>query len=659
MIRNFFFGWQLVGLILLPFVVLADTDSVDVSLVVNCDGGNCSSSISPPPAAVLGCTDPAATNYNSSATQNDGSCQYPPTMANVSNFSATYEPAGARVRLNWINPTAANFAAVRIVRATSAPATDPQSGTFIYDGSDEQTYDTAIVSGQTYFYTAFARDSNGLYASGAVASVTVPGEEVPPEEEDDEPPPIEDIDGDGFPDVPDPFSFLPDAGVVDDPVLARLELGDFLFLQTGERPQYLSDRGQIFIQGEKDLTVLIRGEKLPEALKTIGVTITDPSDPRRSFSFLLRRDLVTGVYSARLGPFARPGLYPVYISIINFQNQSIKRLRGQLLVAGAGVVTSPLQVVTDRVVSPVVIASGLAVGVAESFSLFSHIGSLYDLYLLILHFFNALWRFLGWKRRSKFWGTVYDSVTKRPLDPAYVVVRQNGQDVNTAITDLDGRYGFFLPDGAYSLLANKTHYQFPSVKLNSRASDELYDHLYYGQTFKNTAGEVINWNIPLDPVAFDWNEFAKDKRGFFILHSKKEKRRQRIVAAIYGFGLILALRGLLFAPSWINIAVIILYLLTPAGRWWWRRKRSVISVTSVATGLPLPFAIVRAFAPGVNQQIRSVVADQFGRLFFLTPPGDYYFTVEEKQVDGSYKQVYQTPTLNLERGLLDRNLVIP
>ena len=32
---------------------------------------------------------------------------------------------------------------------------------------------------------------------------------------------------------------------------------------------------------------------------------------------------------------------------------------------------------------------------------------------------------------------VYDSVTKRPLDPAYVIIRKNGEDTGTAITDLE------------------------------------------------------------------------------------------------------------------------------------------------------------------------------------------------------------------------------
>jgi len=49
------------------------------------DGGQTGGGEQPPaedPTVVSGCTDSSATNYNSSATQDDGSCQYPPVEEN-------------------------------------------------------------------------------------------------------------------------------------------------------------------------------------------------------------------------------------------------------------------------------------------------------------------------------------------------------------------------------------------------------------------------------------------------------------------------------------------------------------------------------------------------------------------------------------------------
>ncbi len=55
---------------------------------------------------------------------------------------------------------------------------------------------------------------------------------------------------------------------------------------------------------------------------------------------------------------------------------------------------------------------------------------------------------MGYKRRKRPWGTVYDSVTKQPLDPVYVTLfGADKKEVTTSITDIDGRYGFFVPAG--------------------------------------------------------------------------------------------------------------------------------------------------------------------------------------------------------------------
>jgi hypothetical protein len=54
----------------------------------------------------------------------------------------------------------------------------------------------------------------------------------------------------------------------------------------------------------------------------------------------------------------------------------------------------------------------------------------------------------GLKKKAPPWGVVYDSVTKRPLDPAYVVLKNlQGKQIASAITDLDGRYGFLVEPG--------------------------------------------------------------------------------------------------------------------------------------------------------------------------------------------------------------------
>ncbi len=663
--------------------VFAATDGVQVDLSVTRPTGGGGGD--PPTTVVSGCTDPLATNYNSSATVDNGSCTYPPVgVPNASNFSGNYSSSQARVNLTWQNPSYAEFSAVRVVRSTSGFPAGPNDGLLIYDGSGQATTDTGVSAGQTYFYTAFVRSISGEYSSGAVTAVTVPTIETPaPDDElpppDDEPspdgePPSPPGDGgpggedtppgdDGTPGgggetpPPDPFQIFPE--VVDqDPIVLSLDLGDFVFFQPGERQKFFRSGENVSIVAGKDVSIMIDYDRLPEALKTIGLTIVDPENPKRSSSFILRINKDKTAYTANIGSLFKAGTYPIYISIINFKNQTIKRLVGKLIVGSGLSPARSLAGTVGRITSPVITVVGLGTGLAQALSLTSQINSFSDFYFLIIHFWSILLRGLGLRKRLKPWGVVYDSVTKRPLDPAYVIIKKDDQDVTTAITDLDGRYGFFLPAGAYTIVANKTHYRFPSEKLAGRTSDELYENIYFGEPFPLASGEVVNQNIPLDPIAFDWNEFAKEQQGFFILHSRREGRRNFIYNTLFVGGLVLSIYNLVFKPSLINLIVPVFYLGILSLKYFWAVHRPAVAVKRAITGLPVPFAVIRAFIPSVNQEVKTVVADAMGRFFLLTPPGEYYITVEEKLPDESYKKIYQSEPMKLDKGVLPKDLLV-
>ena len=652
-------------------VVLAATDSATVNLGVytsTIDGGGGPVGCPPncPPTPVLGCLDPVATNYNPAATQDDGTCQYP--VVNVSGFNATYAGPPDKINLQWTNPAMANFSAVRVVRSTTSFPSGPNDGLLIYDGSGERVVDTLVNPGITYFYTAFVRNTSGSYSSGAVARSTIsrikppditivtPDDllEVPPLDSDGTPPKA----GPGLPlpIPPDPFDIFPEA-LSPDPLIAALNLGDFIFIQPGERVLFFGAGSTINLRGDKITTISIDYDKVPEALKIIGLTLQDPDDPKKTFSVILKLNSAGTAYTATIAPLGKSGAYPVHIAIIDYQNQSLKRINGRLLVGSVGNITI-IEKVARVVVPGAVIASGLLASVFQSMT-FVNISSLSDLYWLFLRLIGLLLRAVGLRRKQTPWGVVYDAVTKRPLDPAYVIVKQGNDEKATAITDLDGRYAFYVPPGEYQLAANKTHYQFPSVKMAGRGSDELYDNLYFGGPVSVQAGEVINKNIPLDPVAFDWNEFAKDKRGFFVLNSRREKIKSRLFKFIHGLGLIMTIYNVAVYPGAFSVGVFTIYLAISVGSYLWHRRHRAVAVRSASTGLPLAFAIIKVFIPKIDQQVKSVVADELGRFFILTPPGEYYLTVEEKQADATYREVYHSPVLKLEQGILESDLIVP
>jgi hypothetical protein len=56
--------------------------------------------------------------------------------------------------------------------------------------------------------------------------------------------------------------------------------------------------------------------------------------------------------------------------------------------------------------------------------------------------------------------------------------------------------------------------------------------------------------------------------------------------------------------------------------------------------------------------VKKVVADEFGRFYFLVPPGTYYITIEEKQLDGTYKEVMRTLPRELKGGVVKEDFLV-
>ena len=186
---------------------------------------------------------------------------------------------------------------------------------------------------------------------------------------------------------------------------------------------------------------------------------------------------------------------------------------------------------------------------------------------------------LGIKRKNPEWGTVYDAVTKQPIDPAYVTVTNvAGKEVTSSITDIDGRFGFLLPKDVYYFTVGKTNYKFPSDTLKGKEQDELYSNLYFGGPLAHDGNQIIKLNVPLDPVGFDWNEFAKSKIDFFKLYSRKENLRRRILASVFYAGFAISALKFLVAPSYLDLAILAFYLGVLVYQHFWSARHKIVMV---------------------------------------------------------------------------------
>lgn len=195
----------------------------------------------------------------------------------------------------------------------------------------------------------------------------------------------------------------------------------------------------------------------------------------------------------------------------------------------------------------------------------------------LLLYINGFLNFLGLKETKQFWGIVYDSTTKQPLDPVIVkMMYVDGREVKTSITDMSGRYGFLAKPGKFKIFAKKTNYSFPS-KIVSGDKDGIFENVYHGEFFQlSDESEVVAPNIPMDPESLDWNQKAKLKvvntHPFFKIFFRK------LILTAFVFGLLFSasyafvyypkVPNYLYLIAGFYAIVFVLLSLTPETRLW-------------------------------------------------------------------------------------------
>ena len=353
---------------------------------------------------------------------------------------------------------------------------------------------------------------------------------------------------------------------------------------------------------------------------------------------------------------------PIINNVINATNVQIANVSRNIkntAVLTQQVFTAPENVSKIQAVTTTGVVAGTAVSAASGL-LFSSF-SLADILFIPIRLWTLLMGILGFSKRKKPWGTVYDSVTKQPLDPAYVILRSlEGEDVATAITDLDGRYGFVVPKpGNYSLFVHKTNYIFPSQKLVGRDHDELYRDLYFGEHFSVTSsGDFVAKNIPMDPEKFDWNEFAKKSQHLMKFYSAREKWLSRISGFFFYTGFAVSTVALLFSVTKSNIVIFVLYIVLFFIRTFGLRSRPFGTIVSKETGKPVSFAIIRISQASTGVEMMHRVTDAIGRYYCLLPNGNYTVRIDQKLPDATYKPILEKMPVTVTKGYLSEKFSV-
>lgn len=323
-----------------------------------------------------------------------------------------------------------------------------------------------------------------------------------------------------------------------------------------------------------------------------------------------------------------------------------------------GIITEPAGDIISKLIGIVGILAGALFTLLPV--LFANPLSFSELLLIPARLWSLLLIAFGLKKRNRPWGRVYDSVTKQPLDPVYVSLQNNeGKEVASSITDIDGRYGFLVEPGMYRMIPKKTHYSFPSAKLIGKTRDELYLDLYFGYIFEvKEAGEVITKNIPMDPDTFDWNEFAKQEQTLMRFYSKRDRVFARIADVAFSVGLTVSTIALIVAPITYNIVIFSLYIVMLVIKEVGFRQRSSGIVVRKGTDLPVPFAIMRVLSSKTKVEVLHKVTNTLGRYYALVGNGTYDVTIETKNLDGSYSLAMKKENIEIKDGLLKQKFEV-
>lgn len=313
-----------------------------------------------------------------------------------------------------------------------------------------------------------------------------------------------------------------------------------------------------------------------------------------------------------------------------------------------------------NIISKTTIAMGAIFGIGLSLAteLFANSLIFSDIFLIPFRIWNLLLLIFGIKRNHP-WGTIYDSVTKQPLDPAYVSLQDlQGNEITTSITDLDGRYGFLVPAGNYRIVVHKTNYEFPSKKLAGKTNDELYSDLYFNEIITIREGEVIIKNIPMDPVNFDWNEFAKSDQSLMRFYSKRDIWIANLSNILFYFGFALTTITVFDTPNLSNIIIFIIYILLFIFKNTILKPRPFGYLSYKKNGIPLSYAIIRVFSVGIDHEIVKKISNKTGKYYCLIPNGNYYIKVENKNIDESYSHIYTSDAIEVKSGYINKKFKI-
>jgi hypothetical protein len=173
------------------------------------------------------------------------------------------------------------------------------------------------------YYSIFAVSSDGRFSSGAVANVRFVREGGEPEEE----------------------TTTTTEAVVPPTLAWDVSFSDLMFLQNNRFKTGAVDT--VKLNPHQPFTIMLPYDRVMPHLKSIVVTLEDPEDASRVFSFMLRINEGKTHYEATIGALTRAGNFPLTVSLYDFKLQQRFIVTGGIDTRGFDTAVPPTASTTD------------------------------------------------------------------------------------------------------------------------------------------------------------------------------------------------------------------------------------------------------------------------------------------------------------------------
>ena len=233
-------------------------------------------------------------------------------------------------------------------------------------------------------------------------------------------------------------------------------------------------------------------------------------------------------------------------------------------------------------------------------------------------------------------------MTKEPLDPVLLTLTSvdSSNEGKEAVSDIYGRFEFLADEGRYVMTAGKTNYLFPSKRLLGRRSDGVYDDLYFGEEISVSNNQRIMHNIPMDPIAVDWNQEEKRRMRLYSIN-KFISSLSVFTNSFFYLALGWSIVATILSPNLTNFIIDIILIVFVVILLLGRSKKSIGLVVD-RQGNPLEGMIVRLIDEKMPLfRYPPVVTSKYGKYSFLVKKGTYRIVVEHQE-GGGVEEVYRS-----------------